>query len=210
MKTHQVKIGTKTRTVKFLKNNTLKGYQKHDICMLKEKNSRLTHQELAKKYNVNHKTISRILKNKDYWINIDLNSNEAKSRRIRSPKFPLLEKSLMMWVDNALKAHVTITGFVLIYQAQEFAKLLDITNFKASEGWLSNFKKRVGLKKFSHSGEGNSAPLEEIPRFQVELQNLLQNWSIENIFNCDETALYWKMEPSKSLAKEAVVGKKKR
>ena len=36
------------QTVRFLKNNTLKGYQKHEICMLKQKNSELIHKNLAK------------------------------------------------------------------------------------------------------------------------------------------------------------------
>ena len=31
----------------------------------------------------------------------------------------------------------------------------------------------------------------------------------ENIFNADETALFWKLEPKKTLAKERQTGKKK-
>ncbi|CAG8617558.1 4404_t:CDS:1, partial [Diversispora eburnea] len=45
------------------------------------------------------------------------------------------------------------------------AKLLNITDFKASEGWLTNFKRRANLRQFVHHGEANSAPLENIPRF---------------------------------------------
>ena len=114
----------------------------------------------------------------------------------------------MKWMDNALAAKLTITGFILVHQAQEFAKLLNITDFKASEGWLTNFKKRANLKQFVHHGEANSAPLELLPRFREELKDLLKNWPLDNIFNCDETALFWKMEPSRSLAKEEISGRK--
>ncbi|CAG8473744.1 10626_t:CDS:2 [Diversispora eburnea] len=91
----------------------------------------------------------------------------------------------------------------------EFAKLLNINDFKASEGWLTNFKRQAGLKEFVHYGEANSAPLEDLPKYRKKLQNLLKDWPLEDIFNCDETGLFWKMEPSKLLARNAIVEKKK-
>ncbi|CAG8550964.1 16826_t:CDS:2 [Dentiscutata heterogama] len=88
-------------------------------------------------------SVRDILKESDYWINLDPNSHEAQSQRNRIPKFPELEKALSLW-------------------AQEFANLLGISKFKASDGWLSNFKKRIGLHEFNHHGEASSAPLESL------------------------------------------------
>ena len=62
-----------------------------------------------------------------------------------------------------------------------------------------------GETLFLHIG---SAPLQDIPRYRDELQTLLQNYELKNIFNCDELALYWRLEPSKTLAYAPVWEKK--
>ncbi|CAG8480498.1 24581_t:CDS:2 [Dentiscutata erythropus] len=46
------------------------------------------------------------------------------------------EQALLVWVNCALEANITISGFMLTAQAQKFAELFQITNFKASEGNL--------------------------------------------------------------------------
>ena len=42
----------------------------------------------------------------------------------------------------------------------------------------------------------------------MKLHDLLKNWKPEDIFNCDETALYWDQEPIRVLAKNQVKGRK--
>ncbi|CAG8812945.1 10853_t:CDS:1, partial [Racocetra persica] len=71
----------------------------------------------------------------------------------------------------ALNTKMTITRYTLIAQAQQFADILDITNFKASDGWLSNFKKHASLRKFNHHGEASSVPLENLLEYCNSLQN---------------------------------------
>src|SRR6185312_13641506 len=64
------------------------------------------------------------------------------------------------------------------------------------------------LSSYRRRGEIGSAPLQDIPRYRDELQTLLQNYELKNIFNCDELALYWRLEPSKTLAYAPVWGEK--
>lgn len=35
---------------------------------------------------------------------------------------------------------------------------------------------------------------------RIELRNILKDYRLEDIFNCDETGLFWKMEPSRGLS----------
>src|SRR5437879_439614 len=86
---------------------------------------------------------------------------------------------------------------------------MSINDFKASPGWVTNFKKRHNLSQFIRQGEANSAPLENLPRFRNELQQLIQLYPIENVFNCDETALFYRLDPIKTLAHGSVTGRKK-
>ena len=56
---------------------------------------------------------------------------------------------------------------------------------------------------------GNYAPLEDLPRFHNELQQLIQSYPIETVFNCDETALFYRLDPVKTLAHGLVTRRKK-
>jgi len=74
---------------------------------------------------------------------------------------------------------------------------------------MSNFKKRNNIKQYRITGEANSAPVEDLSTYRQELQSLISQYNLEDVYNADETALYWKLEPSKSLARGPVSGVKK-
>jgi len=74
---------------------------------------------------------------------------------------------------------------------------------------LYNFKKRKSLKQYRVTGEAGSAPVEDLPRYRQELQSLISQYDLEDVYNADETALYWKLKPSKTLARRRVTGTKK-
>jgi hypothetical protein len=40
------------------------------------------------------------------------------------------------------------------------------------------------------------------------LQNILKNYAPKDIFNCDETGLFWEMQPNRTLADGPVSGAK--
>jgi len=85
-------------------------------------------------------------------------------------------------------------------KAKAFATLANIENFNASDGWLSKFKKRYNLREYKRRGEAASAPIDDLPQFRDELRRITENYQPENIYNCDETALYWQLLPSKSIS----------
>ena len=140
---------------------------------------------------------------------MDINSALVQSQREKPPKFPKLEEALAIWMNQALNANATISGHILLRKATTFAELMDIKNFGCSSGWLHNFKKRYGIHEYTRCGESNSAPLNELPLYRETLHDLLKNYSPDDIYNCDETGLYWKMEPSKTLSSHAIPGVKK-
>ncbi|XP_029655427.1 tigger transposable element-derived protein 6-like [Octopus sinensis] len=76
--------------------------------------------------------------------------------------------------------------------------LKSIKRPKASNGWLDRFKKRHELLFKTISGEKNSSDLSTVSNFFADYDNCLETVGSENIFNCDETALYIKRTPSKS------------
>jgi hypothetical protein len=75
---------------------------------------------------------------------------------------------------------------------------------------LTGFKNRHDLRQFRKQGEAASASSPELlENARVSLQTLLGNYSPEDIWNGDETGLFWKMEPSRVLARSKLSGHKK-
>jgi len=90
----------------------------------------------------------------------------------------------------------------------KFAELLEITDFKASSGWLQKFKQKYSISAFSKHGESQSAPIEQIPEMRKNLKAIIKQYQPEDVFNCDETGLYWKMEPTRGLSTGPISGTK--
>ncbi|GET62201.1 tigger transposable element-derived protein 6-like [Rhizophagus irregularis DAOM 181602=DAOM 197198] len=162
--------------------------QKRQLCLDSQKTSRLTQQELAAIYQIKQNTVSDILKNKDKWLLVNPDSEEANKQRERPPCFPQVEEALALWLTNALAAGVIINGDILREKAKIFARGFEIDNFTASNGWLEKFKQRHHLKEYVKWGEANSAPLETLEEERRKLREIIKDYDLNNVFNCDETA----------------------
>jgi DDE superfamily endonuclease/Tc5 transposase DNA-binding domain len=73
-------------------------------------------------------------------------------------------------------------------------------SFLASKGWFENFKKRFSLRNVKFQGEQASADVEAAQKFILEIPQIIEEgeYSADQIFNADETALYWKKLPSRT------------
>src|SRR4051812_3591130 len=152
--------------------------------------------------------ISDILKEKDWWLTVDTDSYQAGLRREKKIPFPTIEEALTIWVDNALQAGLIITDNILSAKALDFAFLLKEDKFKGSIGWVDNFKKRHNLRQYNIYGEAASAPLQDFDTMREDLRQTLKDYDPENIFNCDETGLFWKIKPSRTISNGPVSGTK--
>lgn len=109
-------------------------------------------------------------------------------------------------------SHVTVSDMMLIEKAESFVKEGGISvppDFKFSRGWLCKFKKRHGIASHKREGEAASADMAVVTDARKELQETLDGWDPELIYNMDETGLFFHLEPSTTLATGPVQGKKK-
>ena len=102
-----------------------------------------------------------------------------------------------------------MTGPILKAKALEiYQKLSDsrdgvgpMNKFVASDGWLWRFSKRHGIRQLNLQGEKLSADKPAADEFVVEFRDFVRgNYTLDQIFNCDESGLYYKMLPQKTLA----------
>ena len=72
--------------------------------------------------------------------------------------------------------------------------------FVASHGWFHRFKKRANLHHVKIAGEAASADKMAAEAFPAEFKKILDEggYSPKQVFNVDETALFWKRMPDRS------------
>ncbi|XP_053891585.1 jerky protein homolog-like [Malaclemys terrapin pileata] len=106
------------------------------------------------------------------------------------------------WFAQERLKGMMLSGPILQAQATKFGNLTGDESFQASKGFISRFKKRHGIAQVSISGESRSADESAAKAFPTELQSILQNedYHEEQLYNCDETALFAKLLPDETLA----------
>jgi hypothetical protein len=164
-------------------------------------------------YGVKHGTLCGWIKNsKQIKEQYESSCLKSDAKKIKNSKNPELEKALYMWYCDLRKKDSTlpIGRDLLCEKAEHFAKELGVTNFVPSNGWFSRFKQRYGLTFKRVCGEAKDADLSQISDWQERLQNILAEYKPKDIYNADETALYYKCTPDYTYTPkgEAAVGGK--
>ena len=82
-----------------------------------------------------------------------------------------------------------------------YVKHYDNDKFAANRGWLTNFKKRVGIRSLRVSGEKLSNGQEAVAPFITKLNDKIKELCLLpcQIYNADESGLFWKMLPDRTL-----------
>ena len=73
------------------------------------------------------------------------------------------------------------------------------TDFKASVGWLSGFNSRHGLKLRKLHGEFYLASEIVSDQFLNDIKTKFLKYEPENIYNTDETEIFFKLIPCKTV-----------
>jgi hypothetical protein len=161
--------------------------QKRQLCLDYQKTPRPTQEELATLYKIKQNTVSDILKKKEKWLSVNPDSEESNKQREKSTRFPQVEEALSLWTTNALAADLIINTDILREKAKFFAQQFEVNNFTASNGWINGFKERHNLKQYVKWGEAKSAPLETLEEEREILREIIKDYDLNDVFNCDET-----------------------
>ncbi|KAG0436567.1 Jerky like protein-like [Dictyocoela muelleri] len=74
-----------------------------------------------------------------------------------------------------------------------------IANFVASSGRLQSFKKLHQIRSKMICGESGIVDCSVIDDFKTLYHEKIQSFNPDDVFNCDETGLFFKCTPSRSL-----------
>ncbi|XP_063309192.1 tigger transposable element-derived protein 1-like [Pelobates fuscus] len=176
-----------------------------------------TTKEVATKYSLSKSTVSTILKDREKYLKEVKNAQSLHSTWIRTKEnkslIPHMEKLLTAWIsDQTGRLHMPVTYATICAKALSLFEMLKQRKggnveetFSASSGWFDRYKKRAGWHNIKILGESASADTEAAKLFPAKLAEILEegNYSPSQVFNADETGLFWKRMPSRSyIAKE--------
>jgi len=84
----------------------------------------------------------------------------------------------------------------------------EMSEFHASNGWLQNFCQRHGIKSIRDHGEAGSVDPEVAKQGRKIMIETTAKWRPEDIYNADETGLYYRQGPSVRMHTRKTRGKK--
>jgi hypothetical protein len=95
--------------------------------------------------------------------------------------------------------NIPVTGLMLQAKAREIAQTLHVENFQASNGWLESFWTRHNINSRFLSGESAAASMAAVEDSKLKLHQVINEYPPLNQFNADETQLFYRQMPRKSL-----------
>jgi len=154
---------------------------------------------IIEKYMISERTYFRIKKSDE--IGIDATSdNGLTTRKIYQTKYIDINISTVSWINECEKYGVPVNIGMIKSAALNFAKKRKQIQFKASNGWFGRLCDRFGLRSRVIQGEELSADIDAAKLFQANYHDITKDYEVRNIFNVDETGLFFKMLPDKTFS----------
>ncbi|XP_063410388.1 tigger transposable element-derived protein 6-like, partial [Mytilus trossulus] len=130
------------------------------------------------------------------------NTTSARKRHDTGSKYGELNDLVFQWFKQARAKNIPLSGPIIQEKALELAETLDLTDFKASNGWLESWRSKFSIGFFKVCGESADVDQSVVDDFKSKLENIVGDYTPENVFNADETGLFFKALPDKTLGQK--------
>lgn len=173
---------------------TLSLVQRVEVIRLLDQNE--TQVSLADKFKVGQAVISRIKRDKEKILNDWQKNFNPDRKRKRTGQAGDVDEALLQWFSQARSRQIPVNGPLLKEKATKLATELGLLNFTPSNGWLERWKDRYNITFKKQHGEKQDADDVGAESWVTDvLPGIIKDYIPSNIFNVDETGLYWKAIP---------------
>lgn len=156
--------------------------------------------DVAKKFGLSATTVNGFITKRDKILE-EWNRGCIAKKKFRSPESYALDTALLQWFTTQRANNVPLSQVLLIEKAKQLAEQLRIEDFKASSGYIDRFKKRNGIIFRSIQGESQSVDQDACRNWlDTVLPREIAGYDPKDVFNADETALFFRALPERTLA----------
>ena len=156
--------------------------------------------QLALEFGIGKTQVQSILKRKaDILDSYDDNGNSSRKRSRYANEHEDIDELTWRWFQRVRAMNTPISGPMIQQQALDFAKHVNKPDFKASNGWLNRFKSRHNIGSAILSGERASVDQDTVDSWRERLPGIIKDFSPKDIYNMDETGLFFRALPDKTL-----------
>lgn len=178
--------------------------EKREIVLFSNAHGNKSQQEIANHFcakwnkSVKRRTIGDVLAKKEHWLH-EVSENSLKIKRKRGGKNGDMEKALFLWFSSARAKNLPVSDEILRSKARFFGDSLQMDEFSYSNGWLQRFKTRYGIASRRLGGESASVNDNLVQTGIEKAREILKDYEPKNVFNMDETGLFYQMLPDRCL-----------
>ncbi|UYV84496.1 TIGD4 [Cordylochernes scorpioides] len=156
--------------------------------------------DVAQKHNIPQSSLSTIIKNSEKIHQQALHAGESSRKRARGSTYADVDEALLQWFKQARSAALPVNGPLLSEKAKTLALEFGLKDFTGSGGWIERWKARHGIKLRNICGESADVNRETMTNWLTDVMpNIISNYACKDIFNADETGLFWRLLPDKKL-----------
>ena len=153
--------------------------------------------EICRELNLARSTVSTWMK-QEKTIQEAVDKGNVLVNKNRSTKNDKLDEALLKWFKQVRLLNTAVDGPLLLTKANEMANMLGSS--PVSKPWIDRWKKRHKIGAARVVGESASVNLNTVSEWRSQvLPGFLERYKPEDIFNMDETGLFYRMEPDKTL-----------
>ncbi|RMZ92238.1 hypothetical protein DV736_g521, partial [Chaetothyriales sp. CBS 134916] len=130
--------------------------ERRQMCLEAEQNPTMKQTQIGAKFNVERSTVSKILRQKERYINPPPKEEVISPGKKSKAKLPDFEKTLTNWVKNQQRRGLAVTDEDLRKQARKFSFSRSDQALLSSPSWLEKVKQKNGLMTSESTPTQNS------------------------------------------------------
>lgn len=183
---------------------------KEKVAIIRKIESGIKQSTIVNQKSIPSSVISRIWKQRLFILE-SYASRPSKTLKVKTSTHKALDERLLLWFKEVREADIPISSPILMKKANEIAVSLGTAGFNCTNGWISRFLLRNEITFGKVCGESKSANAAVVEKWIAEVwPTISSGYKLEDIFNTDETGLYYKCTPDKTLRfkREACKGRK--
>ena len=126
-------------------------------------------------------------------------NGKRKYGKQRKCGYPDLDDAVWSWFCEARSRNIPMSGRLIQEKAAVLATAIGHDDFTASNGWLDRWKTRHNVRCSVLNGESADVPEGAVADWSVRLPAICDGYAAKDIFNADETGLFYRALPARSM-----------